>query len=236
VNGYTLEYGTTTIRYELVYGERKTLGIDVTPEQRVVVKAPAGTPLAEIERRLRKRAPWILRQQREFEGYPPTLPPRRYVSGESHRYLGKQYRLKVVEAKKELVKLTRGRFLVQVRDKGDSSRVKRLLESWYRRQAQRVYQERLELCYPRVKRYGIPYPELTIKRMEQRWGSCTPEGRITLNLKLIQVPKPYIDYVILHELCHMKEHHHGAAFYALLGKVLPDWGERREGLNLQELS
>jgi predicted metal-dependent hydrolase len=160
---------------------------------------------------VQKRAAWNLRQQREFESYPPELPPRRYVSGESHPYLGKQYRLKVIEAEVDSVKLTSGRFLVRVRDNLVADQVKRLLDEWYRKQAQRVFAERLEACYPKIKRYGIPYPELSIRTMEKRWGSCSAEGHLILNLKLIQVPKPYIDYFILHELCHLKEHLHGPA-------------------------
>ena len=232
----SIEYGTTAIHYDIIFGQRKTLGIDVSPDQRVTVKAPVGTSREEIESRVKKRAPWILRQQREFESYPPELPPRQYVSGESHRYLGKQYRLKVIEDEDESVKLTRGRFFVHVHDKQDTARVKKLLDNWYRKQARRIFEERLDECYPKVKRFGVPYPELTIRSMEKRWGSCTAEGRLTLNPKLIQVLKPYIDYVILHELCHIKEHHHGPAFYSLLDRILPDWRQKRNGLHHVEIS
>jgi predicted metal-dependent hydrolase len=75
-----------------------------------------------------------------------------------------------------------------------------------------------------------------IRHMAKRWGSCTPEGKILLNLKLIQVPKGLIDYVVMHELCHLKEHHHGAAFYNLLGRAMPDWQERRQQLNEMDVA
>ena len=232
----TVAYGATTITYDLTFTKRKTLGIAVKPDSQVTVRAPIGASLAEIDRLVQKRAAWIVRKQREFESYPPPLPPRQYLSGESHRYLGKQYRLKIIEAKTESVKLTRGRFLIAVRAKDDTARVQRLLTAWYRRQARRIFAERLEVNYPKIQRYGVPYPEIKIRRMKKRWGSCSANGSINLNLYLIQAPKAYIDYVIIHELCHLKEHNHGRAFYALLNRLLPDWRDLREGLNQIEIA
>ena len=231
----TVSYGTATITYDLTFTRRKSLGITVRPNSQVTVRAPVGTSLKEIDRLVQKRAAWILRHQRKFESYPPPLPPRQYLSGEFHRYLGKRYRLKVTLAKTDSVKLTRGRFLITVR-KDDPARVKHLLTEWYRRQAHRVFAERLEANYPKIQPYDVSFPEIKIRLMKSRWGSCSPDGRINLNLRLIQAPKPYIDSVILHELCHLKEHNHGRAFYALLDRLLPDWRQRREGLNQLDIA
>lgn len=230
---HAVQYGTTTIEYDLQYGQRKTLAIEVHPDLQVTVIAPEGTSQKEVDARVAKRGAWILKQLREFERYLPHRPPRQYVSGETHRYLGRQYRLKVVVdgGEPEGVKLIRGRLLVHTPDRNDHQKIQRLVDDWYRRQAKRVFAERLAVCFPRVAQLGVGYPELRVRRMKTRWGSCTAEGKILLNLELIQVPKKYIDYVIVHELCHLKEHHHGAEFYALLDKVLPDWRERRRGLN-----
>jgi len=234
---YTIQYGNTPIEYTLTYGPRTTLAIDVHPDLRVTVQAPHGADLADIEAKVRKRAPWILRQLRQFETYLPKLPPRQYVSGETHRYLGRQYRLKVMEnGNTESVKLSRGYFYIDVHDKTDPRQVKRLLTAWYRRQARRIFQERLDTCWARLGFLNLTYPEWTIRQMESRWGSCTPEGKIILNLKLIQVPKLYIDYVITHELCHLKEPNHSSRFYALLDRVMPDWRSKREQLNRFEVS
>lgn len=232
-----VQYGTTTIEYDLSYAQRKTLSIEVHPDLQVTVIAPEGVSMAEVDQRVVKRAPWILKQLREFEGYLPHRPPRQYVSGESHLYLGRQYRLKVVTEFEgaERVRLIRGRLLVYTTEQDNRERIQGLVDDWYRRHAKRVFAERLEACYPRVKKLGIDYPELRVRRMKTRWGSCTAEGKILLNLDLIQVPKRYIDYVIVHELCHLQEHHHGAEFYALLDRVLPDWRKRRERLNEFEI-
>ncbi|MBE2202254.1 MAG: M48 family metallopeptidase [Anaerolinea sp.] len=226
-----VQYGTSTIQYDLQFASRKTLGIDVHPDLSVTVTAPQGSSPAEVAARVQKRGAWILRQQREFELYLPLVPPRQYVSGETHRYLGKQYRLKVVADDEEQVKLTRGRLFVHTPDPQDREWVQRQLTEWYRGHAQRIFTERLEACFPRVAKYGVAYPELEIRQMEKRWGSCTAEGKILLNLRLIQAPKELIDYVVTHELCHLLEHHHGAAFYALLDRVMLDWRARRQRLN-----
>lgn len=230
---YTLQFGTTTIEYEVIYADRKTLAIHVHPDTRVIVEAPEHTDLALIEERVYKRAAWILRQQRTFEQYSFDQPPREYVSGETHYYLGRQYRLKVLQSatRRESARMSRGRILIYVQDTQNRERIKGLLEDWYRRQAKRVFQERLDEWYPKAARFGTDYPELAIRRMKSRWGSCTPSGKITLNLKLIQTPKVCIDYVIAHELCHRKEPNHGPAFYALLDRIMPDWRDRKQRLN-----
>lgn len=234
---HRIQYGTSEIEYELTYSERKTLAIHVYPDSSVVVDAPLGTALPPIEQKLLKRAGWILRQQREFAQYPSANPlPRRYVSGESYRYLGRQYRLKVVESAVERVTLSRGYLTVSVDDPSDKSRIAYLIDHWYRSHARRVFNERLAVAFPRVQHLGIEYPELLIRSMKARWGSCSAAGRITLNVKLVQVPKDLIDYVILHELCHLKEHNHQSAFYTLLDSILPDWRERRHRLNTIELT
>jgi predicted metal-dependent hydrolase len=228
---HQLQYGDALIEYHLSYAPRKTLGISVHPDLTVEVKAPLGSDFDRIEALVHRRAKWILRQQRAFQTYPPQLPPRQYVSGETHRYLGRQYRLKVIEAEREWVKLSRGFLHVWTLNKADSERVKELLDDWYRKQAKRVFYERLEAMLPRFASLNIPHPELCIKTMRTRWGSCSTAGRIHLNLKLMQVPKRYIDYIIVHELCHLVEHNHSPRFYALLDRMMPDWRERRQQIN-----
>lgn len=233
---YSVRYGDTTIEYQLSFAARKTLAIEVHPDLRVTVRAPEGSELETIRQKVKKRVPWILRQQRQFESYLPKLPPRQYVGGETHRYLGRQYRLKISQGEAEAVKLSRGFFFITVRDKTDTERVKVLLTDWYRQQAERVFRERLAACLTKLRFLQLAEPELEIRQMTARWGSCTPEGKILLNLRLMQVPKEYIDYVVMHELCHLKEHNHSQRFYELLNRVMPDWRSKRERLNALEVS
>lgn len=233
---HEVQYGTTRITFELIYTRRTTLGIQVYPDGSVTVRAPEGASLAAIEAIVLKRAPWILRQQRQFQGYQrqPAL-PRRYVSGEAYRYLGQQRRLKVIQGTVEHVELSRDFLAVYIHDTGDRPRIAQLIEAWYITRAQRLFAERLSVCFPRVASWGVGYPELAIRMMKTRWGSCRGNGKITLNLRLMQVATDLIDYVILHELCHLKEANHSPAFYALLDHILPDWREKRKRLNSSEI-
>jgi len=234
---HRLQYGTTTIEYQLAFAQRKTLGITVHPDCTVNVVAPVGSTLAAIEAKLRTRCGWIVTQQRAFERYLPVLPPRQYVSGETHLYLGKQYRLKVETSAAPAIKLSRGRFLIYTPQPPNRAGVKAQLDAWYRAKAATVFAQQLAHCLPRVAIVGITAaPELRIRTMQKRWGSCTSAGVITLNLKLIQTPKHLIDYVIIHELCHLQEHNHSPAYYRLLDRVMPNWPERRDALNQMKVA
>ena len=227
----SLQFGNTLIEYSLNFSERKTVAIDIHPDAQVIVSAPEGSEPAVIEELLRKRARWILRQQQQFAMYAPQETPRAYVSGESYRYLGRQYRLKVLEGIGEEVKLGRIFIYVTVPDKNNTKQVRQIFEQWYRDTARQIFHERLAVCFPRVERLGVAYPPLAIRAMKTRWGSCGHTGQIMLNPRLVQTPVDCIDYVLLHELCHLKEHNHSKQYYQLLDQTLPDWRERREKLN-----
>lgn len=126
-NYRTIQYGRKQIEYELLYSSRKTLAIDVHPDLSVVVTAPNDADDVAIEQKMHKRAAWIVQQKRFFENYLPTLPPRRYVNGESHRYLGRQYRLKVFEGDEDAVKMARGQINVVLVDISKRERIKKLV-------------------------------------------------------------------------------------------------------------
>lgn len=210
--------------------QRKTLSISVHPDLSVIVKAPENTKLEEVEKRVYHRAKWILNQQRRFEIYLPDVPPRKYISGESHRFLGRQYRLKIIKNDTEHIKLTR-QFLEVYTPDTKPDHVRELTETWYREQAKKVFQERLSSTYPRFSREKIPYPKIIIRRMQSSWGSCSTKGTISLNIKLTQVPTEFIDYVIVHELSHLKYLHHKSEFYKLLSRMMPDWERKKQKLD-----
>ncbi len=207
------------------------MGINVYPDKRVIVRAPQGVPAADVAALVRKKGGWIVDKLQKFDEYPSAPPPARYVSGETHPYLGRRYPLQVIEARDEGVLLADGRLTLHVRDKTDLARKQKLLEGWYRQQAKIFFAERLGALYPRAAQRGIPFPKMKIRLMKSRWGSCSSKGNINLNLRLIQTPTACIDYVIMHELAHLKEHNHGRGYYALLDQLMPDWRERREELN-----
>lgn len=225
-----ITYGQSTIEYDLDYSERKTLGIKVHPDKRVQVTAPMDTDKKSVQNKVLSKAAWILRQQDFFLSFHPITPPRKYVSGETHLYLGKQYRLKLIEADKESVKLNAGWIVITLRDISNKTRVKRLLRSWYKSKAEihfnKLFQEKLHLSEMLTEES----PALKYRWMEKRWGSCDRNGTIHLNMELIKAPKVCIEYVIIHEICHLAHLNHSSAFYGLLDKLFPDWRETKDRL------
>ena len=232
---HSLLYGTTTITYELRYSRRKTLGIQVRPDKTVHVIAPLGAGLPAIEEVLQRKARWIVRKQAEVAAHRPAVPPRRYVNGETHLYLGKQYFLKLEQGPKGTVSIG-DQLRVQAPNPADPQAVAALLETWYRRQAQTVFAEELAAAGRRILPLGIIAPAaIRIRRMKTRWGSCTTRGDITLNLRLIQVDRALIEYVLAHELCHLVQHNHSPAYYQLLDRAMPDWRQRKKRLNAAKI-
>jgi predicted metal-dependent hydrolase len=223
----SIAFGSRTIDFRLEYSERKSLGITVTPEMEVLVKAPTDTSIEKVKEKIRKKAPWIIKQQSFFLSFQPKTPQRKYVSGETHLYLGRQYRLKVISDRfkmvNECVKL-KGQFL-EVWTK-DSSRVRELVNNWYLEKASEkiipLAQELFDKFITRNNLSLITF-NLSFRNMPTRWGSCTPKGKIILNPELIKAPKGCIEYVIIHELCHLIHHDHTKKFLDLQTKEMRDW-------------
>lgn len=225
-------FGGTEIVYSVNRSDRKTLAIHVYPDGQVAVDAPMTASYDTIAEKIRKKATWIFKQQLQFSSYPSPLPQRQYVSGETHRYLGRQYRLLVKPGSTEQVKLAYGRLLVETIDPDNTAQVKKLLQDWYRLRATTVFSERYAVCLKQVAKLGIEHPQgFQLRFMPKRWGSCTKLGAIILNPELIAASKDCIDYVITHELCHLKERNHSPTFYKLLASVMKDWEVRRTRLN-----
>ena len=213
--------------YELFYTDRKTLGIKVYPNTSVKVFAPIDTDLPIIEQHLKAKRKWIEKQQRSFQTYLPKTPPRQYIGGESFLYLGKQYMLKIEPSTAEEVKLYQGRLVVKTLNP-EATHIKKLLQQWYIARATILFNKLFEEQFYLFKRFGLEKPILQIKKMEKRWGSCTPQQKIILNPELIKAPIVCINYVILHELCHLVHHNHSQAFYRLLESFMPDWQKYKQ--------
>lgn len=223
----TLLFGSVTIDYELSFKDRKSLNIKVFPDCTVRVCAPTGSTLEKIEAKLREKAPWILKQQREFLSYHPLTPPRQYVNGETHLYLGRQYRLRIYPSEENLVSLSSGFIHVYTNEKEP---IEKQLWGWYRQKAADHFNKLLEKVLTLFQKYGIEEPALEIRHMTKRWGSCTVNGKVILNLELIKAAKGSIEYVIIHELCHLVHHNHTRAFYELQTRMMPDWKKWKERL------
>ena len=226
-----IDFGTRKITYNLHREDRKRLRIVVAPELTVDVFAPATADEDQIQAAVMKKAAWISRKLDTLETYHPLPAPKQFISGETFIYLGRQYRLKVEQGRSQPAKLM-GRFLwVWVEDRKNTQRVEKAVDSWYRKRAHDTLGRYMEKSYAIASRHGVPEPVMLIRTMRRRWGSCSPKGRITLNLNLVKAPVHCIEYVIMHELCHLKYHNHSKSFYSLLTRWQPDWRKRKEELD-----
>ena len=213
-------FGSNEIGYEVKFSKRKTLGIKVYPTGDVEVLAPIDTSSEAIEQRVLRRAQWIVRQQNYFKELGERSPEKRFISGESHYYLGRQFLLRVEEGKPNSVRY-KGRYFEVICT--PTSKAKELMKAWYREHAKEKFAEFAEPIIARFEKYGVAPSSLYIQEMDNRWGSCTPKGKIILNTQLIRAPRPCIEYVITHELCHLLHPDHTKAFWELLQKEMPDW-------------
>ena len=186
--------------------------------------------MEEVQAKLEKRAPWMIRQLEYFDQYHPILPDRQYISGETYYYLGRQYRLKVTAGSENAVKLIGKFFMLTTTQPENLERKQQILQDWYTSHARVFIQNRAMLFVDHLIGLSAKTPEIKYRRMNKRWGSCTPSGVITFNTELIKAPTHCIDYVVLHELCHLVHVGHNAKFYHLLDVLMPDWKKRKERL------
>ena len=231
MTSHAVAFGQKRIPFLLDQKPRKSLKISVMPDLSVAVSAPRSYSLDKVLSKVQRRASWIVRQIDYFKGFMPKQPPRQYVSGETHYYYGRQYRLKVARANRHEIKL-KGKYIFVHSSRPESKpRTKRLLYGWYRDRAKQMYSAIARRCFERLEKYGIKMPAIDIKTMKSRWGSCVhTKNKICLNTELIKAPSHCIEYVIMHEMCHLKYPSHTKQFYNFLSLVMPDWQKRKTRL------
>jgi predicted metal-dependent hydrolase len=218
----------------LIRTSRKTLAISVYPDGSLELVAPEEASMEDILKKVAQRARWIRRQQQDFAALNAGRMPRRYASGATHRYLGRQYRLKVTTGTEPGVRLVGGYFRVATRGGGEAE-VRALLDGWMRERACEQFTRRVNRWRAWCEREGLPAPRMALRVMAKRWGSAQPSGRIVLNPGLVRAPSVCIDYVVAHEICHLKHPNHGPEFLRLLGRLMPDWQKVKRRLEEAEI-
>jgi len=222
---YSVAYGQQSIDFSVRRRDRKTLAISVLPDLSVEVVSPLDCSEDAIREKVRKRARWIMAQRRWFAQFHPGEPSRFFVGGETHRFLGKRYRLKIVFGESAQVRLQGGYFIISDPKPNDSRDLMIMLDSWYRAKAVRLFGELVGVA---IGKLGLAeQPKIVVRKMNTRWGSVAPSGVMTFNLKLIQAPMECIEYVVAHEVCHLRHFSHTQEFYAALAKLMPDWERRK---------
>lgn len=232
---HEITYGQHKIEYKLTRKNVSNINLNLKPNLLIEISANPDVPIETINQFVTKKASWILKNTEYFKKtLPETKFEREYVSGETFKYLGRQYRLKVIESEEECVKCQRGFFNLFIKDKNNTTRKSKLMNQWYKEKSIRVFDESLDRTYKLVQKYDIEKPEISMRSMKARWGSCIEnKNRILLNTELIDAPKFCIDYVILHELIHFKHRNHDEKFYNMLDVFMPDWKRRKEILDLE---
>jgi predicted metal-dependent hydrolase len=230
---FRLNYGNDEVEYSVVEDGRlrSRVRIHVNPDGQVQVERPPGVGPEEVQLAVQKRSRWILRHLNTAKAGKKHALPRRYISGECHFYLGRRHKLIVVETKRMAseVRLWRGRIEVSL-PVADPAAVRRRLRAWYRERATIYFANKLSDLASRFDRI-VTTPSFRLLTMEKRWGSCSPAGQISLNPSLIKAPVHCVEYVLLHELCHLLEHNHSKQFYALLDRQLPEWKASKRELD-----
>ncbi|MBF0362762.1 MAG: M48 family metallopeptidase [Oligoflexia bacterium] len=223
-----VDFGNTRIEFRVKRTKRKTLGISVYPTGEVEIVAPEKAGLLRIKKLILKRAQWILEQKRLSKFTPLSEPTRQLVSGEGYYYLGRQLRLKVFEANYDSVELHDDRLILNCTFPEERELKISLLQKWYATKAQTVISERLDFHTAKFSQAKV---EMIIKKMAKCWGEYHPDKKlIVFNMELIVAPLECIDYVIIHELCHVVCLHHGSDFYNLLSNRLHNWEDLKNKL------
>ncbi len=222
-------FGSLKIDFVLQHAKRKSLGISVLPDLSVIVKAPLNANLEKIKERVVGKAGWILKQQNFFLSFYPKTTPRKFISGETHLFRGRQYRLKIIKGNIEKVGL-KGHFIEIIT--GNAKKVKKLLADWYKKQAKKIFNQYAKPLIEQFKKYKVRPSSIQIREMSNRWGSCTPKGKIILNPGLVKAPKSCVEYVIVHELCHLVHPNHTKKFFELQKKEMPNWQKRKKRLEV----
>lgn len=221
-----LELAGRSIELHIIRRRRKSLAIHVFPDRPVELRAPLKCSWTLIEEFLQSRLDWVAESLESLAGEHAPV-SHRYIDGEAHYFLGQRLPLSLHEGRTRRVSVTDDAIAVRCINPGDANDVKKALDAFYRAEALKLFPERLTLCRQRFA--NIPEdPPLTVRKMRAKWGSCSNDGEICLNSFLMQKPLAAIDFVVTHELCHLRHFAHNKSFYRLMDRTMPDWREREK--------
>ena len=227
---HSVSFQGQEIPFELTLSERKSFVIQVCPCGTIKVKSPARYGIQKVKDTLLKQAGWIKKKQEELQISFKVPTERNYASGEKFLYLGKEHTLQVHGSIIDKVELDGNTLHLHV-TKFTYAYKKAVMEDWYCHRAAAVFQDVWFQCIERVSVIGVKFTgTVKLKFLKSQWGSCDVRGNIILNVFLIKVPRECIEYIMTHELCHLKEMNHSKCFYALMTKTMPDWQKRRKML------
>ncbi|MEG6616654.1 SprT family zinc-dependent metalloprotease [Peptococcaceae bacterium 1198_IL3148] len=217
-----------TITCEVIYRKRKTLEIQIKEPGTVRMLVPLKTTPKRVDEVLQLKAPWIIEKLALLE-VASNLTTKAYVDGEQFLYLGSDYNLQIKvdrKIKKPFVAL-QGKQLLVTTPTAEANQIRKALVLWYRQQAQQIIERRVAHHQRWLKK--VP-TEVKVKEQKKRWGSCTGAGKVLFNWRIVMAPLPIIDYLVVHEMCHLQQMNHSKEFWQLVASILPDYQARRNWL------
>jgi predicted metal-dependent hydrolase len=218
------------IDYKIVYSRRSSIGISVNPDSGIVVRAPYRTSRKTIENIVQSKSSWIKKHLESHSSLIRINNNKEYIEGESHYFRGNEFFLRLVDSERSFININADVIEIGLKVKEDKIKIKVLLERWHREMAQELFREKLNDIIQRFKDHNFSPAGFNVRVMKGRWGSCNSKGKITLSTDLVKLKEIYLEYVILHELCHLKHHNHSPEFYRLLSEVFPQWKSVRKEL------
>jgi predicted metal-dependent hydrolase len=222
-----IKYQTTQniqdLEFKVIYSSRRSMGISILPNSSVIVRVPYLTSLKTINRLVLQKEGWIKKHRESFKEKGNNKLTRLYVTGEIHLIRGKEVVLKIEKSARPYIRYADSYIELGLEKKDDRDAVKRLLYKWYKTEAMVVFPELFRNILLKHEKQMFKPSGLIIRTMKRRWGSCSNKGIITLSTELIRLPDLYIEYVIIHELCHLRHHNHGVRYYNLLSALFPEW-------------
>jgi predicted metal-dependent hydrolase len=208
----------------LLRSKRRTIALEIDQQGRLIVRAPRYSPDAEIHSMISAKRDWILKKQELARQRALEAPPRQFVPGEEFLYLGETYPLEYVDVDKPHLVLN-GSFQMSA---GKRSAAREVFETWYRKQAALVIKPRTQSL---AQQHGYQPATIRINGARTRWGSCGPKGSLNFTWRLVMAPQQAIDYVIIHELVHLRIRSHSRQYWGTVGRIMPDYLQQRGWLN-----
>jgi predicted metal-dependent hydrolase len=223
-------YQLKNIEFRIVYSGRRTLGISVLPDSSVIVRAPYRTSLSTITRIVREKAAWIIKHRDSYRLNNNRKLNSSIAEGEKQLFRGEECVLHLFQSKNTFIRFNDRVIDIGLENPADKTAIKRVLNNGYKTEAVRIFPRILAMALKVHENQMFKPTGLVIRSMKSRWGSCSRKGTITLSTELVKLSDIYIEYVIIHELCHLKHHNHGKEYYQLLSELFPQWKAVRKEL------
>ena len=218
------------IEFKVIYSRRSTIGISVLPDSSVIVRVPYLTTLKTINRIVKEKYFWVIKHRDNYRELDNSSRNKSYTSGETYLFRGKESLLKIEKSAKPYVIFFDSTIELGTEKTDDPETVRRLLYKGYKNEAITHFPVLMRKVLNEHENEKFKPEGLIIRTMKRRWGSCSNKGIVTLSTELIKLSDQYIEYVITHELCHLKHHNHGPNFYKLLTEIYPEWRMVRKEL------